>query len=366
MLEKISSLPLEQKIGQLFFIGLPGVELDDETKHLLNKVPAGGVCLFTRNIREARQTRQLLDDLRDLLPLPPILSLDQEGGLVDRLRRVMTPQPAASKLGTVENSQLLAALTAQSIRMLGFNTNFAPVVDIPTKESLNSQNGLQSRCFGDSLAEIISLSEAYLEELQNQGIIGCPKHFPGIGASVTDPHEQLPIVTSTIEQLRQNDLVPYQKLLSKTHQIMVAHAAYPLLDLQERDQNGKLLPSSLSFNIVTKLLRQELGFQGLVVTDDLEMGAILENYGIGQACKMAFLAGVDMLLICARTEAITEGFEAIEKAVRSGEISENRLNQSLSRIARYKNLLQPALDFDPDHLAALSLRINELNTNLTN
>lgn len=364
MLEKIRSLPLEQKIGQLFFIGLPGAELDENAKRLLNQVMAGGVCLFTRNLREAAQTRQLLDDLRDFLPIEPILSLDQEGGLVDRLRRLLTPMPAASSLKSLDDAKELAAITAEVIRILGFNTNFAPVVDIPTAESLNSQNGLQSRCFAENLDEVIEFSQTYLKTLQKHGVIGCPKHFPGIGASVTDPHEQLPIVNLTRQDLLKNDLVPYQKLLSETHQIMIAHAAYPNLDLQERDQNGKLLPSSLSFKIVTQLLRQELGFNGLIVTDDLEMGAILENYGIGEACKMAFKAGVDMLLICAKTEAVEAGFEAVEKAIQTGEISENRLDESLQRIARYKNLMQSPPTFDPNRLAELSQKIERLNLKL--
>lgn len=361
MLEKIRSLPLEQKIGQLFFIGLPGVELDEEAKNLLQEVSAGGVCFFTRNIREASQTRKLLDDLRDFLPIEPILSLDQEGGLVDRLRRVATPMPSASSLKTTENIKKLAEITAELIRIFGFNTNFAPVVDIPTQESLNTQNGLQSRCFGESLESVVALSEIYLKTLQDNKILGCPKHFPGIGSSVTDPHEELPIVKNNHQDLLKNDLIPYQKLLQQTHQIMIAHAAYPNLDLQERDQNGKLLPSSLSYNIVTKLLRQELDFQGLVVTDDLEMGAILKNYGIGEACKMAIKAGVDMLLICANPDAVKEGFRAISQAIKTGEITEKQLEESLQRIALYKNLMQPPVNFDKNRVAELSKEIEKLN-----
>ncbi|MEK7723798.1 MAG: glycoside hydrolase family 3 N-terminal domain-containing protein [Acidobacteriota bacterium] len=364
MLDKISSLPLEQKIGQLFFIGLPGVKLDEEAKLLLNEVTAGGVCLFARNIREAEDTRKLLDDLREFLPVEPILSLDQEGGLVDRLRRIIPPMPSASSLKTIENAKKLAEITAQVIRILGFNTNFAPVVDIPTKESIKTQNGLQSRFLGDGVEEVIRLSESYLKTLQDNNILGCPKHFPGLGASEVDSHEELPIVNSNLQILQENDLVPYKKLLSETHQVMIAHAAYPNLDLQERDQNGKLLPSSLSFNIVTKLLRQEIGFKGLVVTDDLEMGAILKNYGIGEACKMAFRAGVDMFLICANTDSIREAYKVIFKAIQSGEISEARLNESLQRIAEFKKLIDPPLPFDKNRLTELSKEIEKFNEKL--
>jgi beta-N-acetylhexosaminidase len=364
MLEKIRSLPLEQKIGQLFFIGLPGTELDAEAKTLLTEVSAGGICLFTRNIREVEKTRKLLDDLRDFLPIEPILSLDQEGGLVDRLRRILTPMPAASSLKTVKNAKKLAAISAEVIRILGFNTNFAPVVDVPTKESLNSQNGLQSRFLGENLEDVAELSQTYLKTLQDNKILGCPKHFPGLGASEVDSHEELPIVKANHQKLSENDLLPYRKMLSESHQVMVAHAAYPNLDLQERDANGKLLPSSLSFNIVTKLLRQEIGFKGLVVTDDLEMGAILKNYGIGQACKMAFLAGVDMFLICNSSEAVRESFQAITDAVKNGEISQVRLDESLQRIAEFKNLMHSPLPFDQNRLAELSKEIEIFNERL--
>lgn len=364
MLEKIRSLSIEQKIGQLFFIGLPGAEVDSTSQKLLDEISPGGVCLFTRNIREAEQTRELLDKLREVLPIEPILSLDQEGGLVDRLRRVITPMPAANLLKTTADAQELAEITAEVVRILGFNTDFAPVVDIPTKESLNSQNGLQSRCFGDSLESVLNLSDTYLKALLNNKILGCLKHFPGIGASITDPHEELPIVNLRREDLFINDLVPYQKLLDETPCVMIAHAAYPNFDLQERDQNGKLLPSSLSFNIITKLLRQEIGFQGLVVTDDMEMGAIVKNYGMGEACKMAFKAGIDMFLICANPEAVREGFQAITKSVNNGEISEQEIDESLQRIAVYKNLMHPPLVFDNNRLAELSEKIKQLNEKL--
>lgn len=364
MLEKIRSLSLEQKIGQLFFIGLPGTELDSETKRLLRDVSAGGVCLFTRNIREALATRKLLDDLRYFLPIEPILSLDQEGGLVDRLRRIITPMPTASSLKTPENVNKLAKITADVIRILGFNTNFAPVVDIPTTESINTQNGLQSRFLGENTEVVTQLSQIYLQTLQENKVLGCLKHFPGIGAISVDSHEELPVVNLTYRELFNNDLIPYQQILPNCHQIMIGHASYPNLDLQEFDQNGKLLPSSLSFNIVTKLLRQELGFNGLVVTDDLEMGAILKNYGIGEACKMAFHAGVDMFLICANSEAVREGFKAISNSIQTGEISEERLNESLQRIAVYKNQMQKPPVFDQCGLDELSKQIETLKENL--
>ncbi|MBC7797130.1 MAG: hypothetical protein H7Z37_09690, partial [Pyrinomonadaceae bacterium] len=164
------------------------------------------------------------------------------------------------------------------------------------------------------------------------------------------------------EEFNSIDLYPYKEFFKseKVHAVMIAHAAFPNLDLQERDQSGKLLPSSLSFNFTTKLLREHLGFDCLALTDDLEMGAILKNYGIGEACKMAIKAGQDQLLICNDANAIREGFDAVLSAVKSGEIEENRVNNSLQRIAVVKNIMQLPLDFDKDRLDELSDEISDL------
>ena len=357
MLEEISALPIEQKIGQLFTIGLPEPALNADTKEFLRDISPGGVCLFSRNIREAEQTRNLLDDIRSTTPVEPILSVDQEGGLVDRLRRISAPMPAPSSLKILKETKFLAEITAEILRILGFNMNFAPVVDVIDESRRKSFNGLYSRSFGNSKAEVIEHAVEYLENLQEGGCLGCLKHFPGLGASEVDSHEELPIVYLTREDLFDVDLLPYRRLIPSgaVHSVMVAHAGFPRFDLQETDENGKLLPSSLSYNIVTKLLREELGFaEGLVISDDLEMGAIVKNYGIGEACRRAVLAGVDMLAICASPEAITEGYKAIKEAVENGEIPEARIEESLKRIAHFKSLLSAPLPFDKARLQTLS------------
>ncbi len=369
MLEKLLALPVEQKIGQLFLIGLPDVSLNADTKEFLRDVAPGGVCLFSRNIREAAQTRQLLDDVREILPIEPILSVDQEGGLVDRLRRISAPMPAPSSLKTLEEAKVLAELTAEIVRILGFNMNFAPVVDVIDETRRKSFNGLYSRSFGNSKAEVVEMTTEYLESLQSKGCLGCLKHFPGLGASVVDSHEELPIVYLTREEFFEIDLLPYRRLIptGKVHAVMVAHASFPRFDLQETDENGKLLPSSLSYNIVTKLLREELEFAGLVITDDLEMGAIVKNYGIGEASKMAIAAGVDMLAICASPEAIVEGCKAVTEACKTGEISETRIDESLRRIAHAKSLMQEPLSFDAARLQTLSDEtVNLSNKSISN
>lgn len=363
----LQSLTLEQKIGQLFFIGIPGPDLDVSTRELLTQVNPGGVCLFSRNVREAGQTRKLLDEIRALLPATPFLSVDQEGGLVDRLRRVMTPMPAASKINTVEQSAELAVIIAESLGILGFNMNFAPVVDVMNDERSKYSNGLFSRTFGSSKTDVAALAGEFLRVLQANGIIGCLKHFPGLAAARVDSHEELPVVEIDEAELSEIDLSPYRELLrtGNANAIMAAHASFPNHNLQETDQNGKLLPSSLSFNFVTNLLRGELQFDGLVITDDLEMGAILKNYGIGEACKMAILAGADMLAICADPEVIREGFSAVLCAVESGAITTARLNESMARIAAAKNKISEPITFEPNRLAQLSSEVAALTSRLS-
>ena len=367
MLEKTLSLPVEKKIGQLFFIGLSGDEVDQATRRLLEEISPGGVCLFARNIKNPEQVRLFLDDITESLPVAPLLSIDQEGGAVDRLRRIFTPMPAASSVSNVEDARQLASITAEVLRTLGFNMNFAPVVDVISEGRGKFSNGLHSRAFGKSKEQVTELAGAYLEALQSNGCLACLKHFPGLGASEVDSHEELPMVNLSRQELFDNDLQPYREIfkVAEARAVMVAHAGFPMSGLQETDSDGKLLPSSLSYNFVTKLLREELGFTGLTITDDLEMGAIIKNFGIGTACNNAINAGEDMLAICADAGQMRNGFQTVLEAFKKGEISEKRIDQSLRRIAHLKTLIQPALPFDAVRLRFLSEKTAELKAKLT-
>jgi beta-N-acetylhexosaminidase len=364
--EQIKSLSIEQKVGQLFFIGISGATVDDDTSRLLAEVQPGGVCLFARNIKDTEQTRMLLDDLRGRADVVPFLSVDQEGGLVDRLRRIMGPMPAADSLRSDADAGRLADLIAETLRILGFNMDFAPVVDVSSPERKSANNGLYSRTFGSSAEDVTAYAGAFLERLQANGIIGCIKHFPGLGASSVDSHDELPTVNISETELFEVDVSPYRELLrsSEVAAVMVAHAAFPQLRLQETGQNGTLIPSSLSRYIVSDLLRSDLDFQGIVLTDDLEMGAIIKNYGIGDACKLAIQAGEDMLCICAGEDAIRDGYEAVLRAVKYGEITRGRLDASLERIARVKERISEPLPFDNSRLRSLSTEIALLKESL--
>ena len=361
-----NSLSTEEKIGQLFFIGIPGSEMDDATRRLIDDIKPGGVCLFARNIKSPGQTRQLLDSLGSSIRISPLLSLDQEGGRVDRLRRIITAMPAAAQLRNDKDAGELGAIIGETIRILGFNMDFAPVVDVIDESRRDLINGLQSRGFGDTAEQVVSMTSAFLDGLGRHKILGCIKHFPGLAAAEVDSHEDLPVVPIIEEVLRQKDLLPYSQLIASRPDVsvMIAHAAYPATGLQEIDDNGKLLPSSLSRRMVTSLLRDELNFKGVAITDDMEMGAIVRNYGIGEACKMAINAGQDMIAICASANSIKEGHAAVKAATESGAISEERIGVTLNRIATLKDKISGPVEFDEARLNELSERIQKLNQNL--
>lgn len=369
--ESIHSLPLEQQIGQLFYIGLPGPDLDDETRALIQDIQPGGVILFGRNVAGPQQVRGLLDGVRELLPIEPLVGVDQEGGLVDRLRKIFTPMPSARTIrqhGDLAAVRALGRITGEVLRMLGFNMNFAPVMSIMTDERDLLSNGLYSRSFGRSPGEVLGYTTVYLRGLQETGIVGCLKHFPGIGAGEVDSHEEMPLVHLTHDDLIAQDLAPYIELFGRRDDrvrcVMVSHGGFPKIDIKQETTGGLLEPASLSYHIVTRLLRQELGYQHLVVTDDLEMGAISKHCDIQSAVLRAFLAGEDMVLICAHPDVIRAGYEALLAAARAGKLPKDRLRASLRRIAAMKTIVKPATELDLDRYQALAEETAKLNEKL--
>jgi beta-N-acetylhexosaminidase len=371
MSDSLTSLPIEQQIGQLFFIGLPGTELDAESRELIEQVKPGGIIIFGRNVGSAEQLRSLLDEIRSLLPIEPLFGIDQEGGLVDRLRRICTPMPAARTIrqhGDLAAARTLGKITGEVLRMLGFNINFAPVMSIMTDERDLLSNGLYSRSYGRSPGEVLGYTMVYLRALQSTGCLGCLKHFPGIGAGEVDSHEEMPVVHLSHDDLMAQDLAPYIELFQReddrVRAVMVSHGGFPNIDIRQGLAGGLLEPASLSHSIVTRLLREELGYQHLVVTDDLEMGAIARHCEIEAAVIRAFFAGQDMLLICSRPDMIRRGFEALLLTAQKGKLPEERLHESLRRIAECKALAQPPPSFDPSRLRQLSDEITRLNDKL--
>ncbi|HEY3580227.1 MAG TPA: glycoside hydrolase family 3 N-terminal domain-containing protein [Pyrinomonadaceae bacterium] len=369
--EKFHSLSLEQQIGQFLFIGLPGTDLDQETRDLVSEVQPGGVIIFGRNVAGPEQIRTLLDGVRELVATPLLVGIDQEGGLVDRLRRIFTPMPSARTIrqhGDLAAARALGRITGETLRMLGFNINFAPVMSIMTDDRDLLSNGLYSRSYGRSPGEVLGYTTVYLRGLQGTGCLGCLKHFPGIGAGEVDSHEEMPVVQLSHDDLIAQDLAPYIELFQRRDDrircVMVSHGGFPNIDIREETTGGLLEPASLNYNIVTKLLREELGYKHLVITDDLEMGAIMRHYDIGDAVVKATLAGEDMLLICATPEKIRRGHEALVQAARDGRVSPERIGESLHRIARTKAIIDEPIPLDLGRFKALSDEVDRLNSKL--
>ena len=369
--EKLYALPLEQQIGQFLFIGLPGTELDADTRALIEEVQPGGIIIFGRNVASPEQLRSLLDGVREIVAIPPLVGIDQEGGLVDRLRRIFTPMPAARTIrqhGDLAAARQLGRVTGEVLRMLGFNINFAPVMSIMTDDRDLLSNGLYSRSFGRSPGEVLGYTTVYMRGLQGTGCLGCLKHFPGIGAGEVDSHEEMPVVHLSHDDLIAQDLAPYIELFQRRDDrvrcVMVSHGGFPNIDIKEEVTGGLLEPASLNYNIVTKLLRQELGYRHLVVTDDLEMGAIARHCEIEDATVRAVLAGEDMALICASPEKIRRGYQGLLEAAKKGRVPQERIEESLERIARTKTIVEPLPPLDLEQFQQLADEISKLNAKL--
>jgi beta-N-acetylhexosaminidase len=369
--DNLYALPLEQQIGQFLFIGLPGTELDSETRALIEEVQPGGVIIFGRNVAGPEQLRSLLDGVRELIKTPPLFGIDQEGGLVDRLRRIFTPMPSARTIrqhGDLAAARALGRITGEVLRMLGFNLNFAPVMSIMTEDRDLLSNGLYSRSFGRSPGEVLGYTTVYMRGLQGTGMVGCLKHFPGIGAGEVDSHEEMPVVQLSHDDLIAQDLAPYIELFQRRDDrircVMVSHGGFPNIDIREEITGGLLEPASLNYNIVTKLLREELGYKHLVVTDDLEMGAIARHCDIEDASVRAMKAGEDMLLICASPDKIRRGYQGLLAAAKDGQISQTRIKESLDRIARTKTIVESPLPLDLERFQQLSDQVLRLNSKL--
>jgi beta-N-acetylhexosaminidase len=369
--ENLYALPLEQQIGQFLFIGLPGTEFDAEARALVEEIKPGGVIIFGRNVAGPEQLRALTDAVREAIPTPPLFGIDQEGGLVDRLRRIFTPMPSARTIrqhGDLAAARGLGRVTGEVLRMLGFTINFAPVMSIMTDDRDLLSNGLYSRSFGRSPGEVLGYTTVYMRGLQGTGLLGCLKHFPGIGAGEVDSHEEMPVVRLSHDDLIAQDLAPYIELFQRRDDrvrcVMVSHGGFPNIDIKGELTGGRLEPASLNYNIVTSLLREELGYEHLVVTDDLEMGAIARHCEIEDAAVRAALAGEDMLLICATPEKIRRGYHGLLEAATSGKLTEQRIKETLDRIARTKTIMEPPLPLDLARFQQLADEILKLNAKL--
>ncbi|HUK91045.1 MAG TPA: glycoside hydrolase family 3 N-terminal domain-containing protein [Blastocatellia bacterium] len=356
-------MKLEHRMGQLLIVGLPGPQLDSVAKELLETVQPGGVILTGRNIESAEQLSELTSAIRSSVIVPPLIALDQEGGPVDRLKGIYSATPSPDLLRASKDASAAARLgevTAEALRILGFNVNLAPVIDIAVDDS--APNGLQGRYLGSASAEVARLSGAYLEGLQHGGIVGVGKHFPGLGGAAVDPHFALPQIDTPREQMLNQVIQPYTELFSKINArlnaVLIGHAHYTAFD------GHAPLPASLSRNIVTGLLREELDFKGLAITDDLQMEAITSTRTTADAAIAAVDAGNDMVMIAGTPDAAAGAWEAMTRAAQEGRISRQRISKSFDNIARVKSMLSPPHALSESSIDRLRDRIAELNVAL--
>src|SRR6058998_1141299 len=285
-------------VGQLILTGIPGKELNSRAERLFRRVQPGGYILFGRNIESPAQLRKLIDDLRGLSEIEPIITIDQEGGRVSRLRLIGNEPPNAQQLrdkGDVDLIRRHGEITGRLLRVFGFNLDLCPVLDISYDD--NADNSLRGRCYGKTVAQVVRNAGAFNDAMRKQGIASCGKHFPGYTCAKSDAHFELPKIDRTREELDQNELAVFKQLIDRVDSMMICHGWYPSLEAEKT-------PASLSRRIITDLLRNEFGFDGLVMTDDLDMGAILNGYGLDQTIQLAIGAGNDLAMICHRIPEI--------------------------------------------------------------
>jgi beta-N-acetylhexosaminidase len=326
----------EEKAGAHIMAGFPGTAPPPSLLERIRKGRVGGIILFTRNIESSEQTLELTHSLQlaassSLHPAPLLISIDQEGGRVSRVSEDFTRFPAAGLFGRIGDTSLAgkaARATGAELRAAGVNMDFAPVIDLLTNPECAV---IGDRAYGDEPELVSGMGAAVIGGLQSEGVAASAKHFPGIGEMAPDPHETLPFCDLSLETLRERELAPFRAALNPNlpgggvASVLVAHAVYTQIDPDR--------PASISPRIVGGLLREELGYDGLVVTDDLEMGAVEDS---AEASLASLLAGSDIALICHSEEKQERALELIAEAIRSGEIEADAEDKSLARIGAAK------------------------------
>jgi beta-N-acetylhexosaminidase len=335
-------------LGQLLLVGVPGFELDSETVRLFREVQPGGYILFGRNVQSAGQLRKLVDDLRDLSQIEPIITIDQEGGRVSRLKLIGNEPPNAEQLRKKGDLALIrehGRLTGELLRLFGFNLDLCPVLDVSFDDE--ADNSLRGRCYGTSVKEVVAFAGAFNEALLETGILTCGKHFPGYAAATLDPHHELPRIDRSREELNRTELAIFQEFAPRVSSMMVCHAWYPALDPEKT-------PASLSRPIVTDLLATGFNFQGLIMTDDLDMGAVINQAGLAAVIQRAMLAGNHLAMICHRVHLLKEARTALEQADRAA------LGRALARVDGFKRQMAGPKPFSEEQFRALDREVWDL------
>jgi len=333
-----------QNSGQLLLVGVPGAELDIESARHFRKIQPGGFILFGRNIQSPAQLRKLIDDLRSLSAAEPIITIDQEGGRVSRLKLLGNEPPNAQQLrdrGDLDLIRRHGDITGRILRVFGFNLDLCPVLDISFDDE--ADNSLRGRCYGRAAAEVMEKAGAFNDGLRATGVLSCGKHFPGYASAALDPHHELPRIERSRALMEAHELAVFRHFAHSVDSMMLGHIAVSGLDTVSR-------PASLSPVVIGDLLRRDMGFEGLVMTDDLDMGAILNHYGFDETMRLGIEAGNDMLMICHRIEMAAAAKKAIETLGK-------KLDRALEAMARCKARLVVPTPFSLEAFQAIDAEI---------
>lgn len=358
--ELIDVMTVEEKVGQLLTVGFNGTTMNQELTTYLTEYQVGGVIFFKRNMESVDQIATLTNAIKETnsSQFPLFISVDHEGGMVDRMPSALSRTSSAYTIGQVNSPELayqMGTVLADTCYNLGFNMDFAPCLDVWSNPN-NTVIG--KRAFSTDFQSVASLAPQTALGMSDSGVIPVVKHFPGHGDTLADSHYDLPVVHKTWDQLLTQELVPFTTAIQENGNsmgIMVAHILMTQLD--------DFYPATLSETVVTHYLRGELGFDGVVTTDDLTMGAISNSYGMGEACVLAVLAGCDQLLVCHQQSNVEDARTALLDAVSAGRISMERLDESVTRILKMKADYQ--LDRSPVPMPNVSA-MNEVIASLSN
>lgn len=329
---KLDSMTLDEKIGQLFIVGFDGYEANENIESLIKENHVGGVILFSHNAENAHQLMNLTNALKTINlhnKIPVFISVDEEGGRVSRMPKELKKLPSNKIIGEINNSNLsynIGKIISKELTCLGFNMNFAPVLDINS----NLQNPvIGDRSFGNNVDIVSKLGVKTMEGLRDGNIIPVVKHFPGHGDTSVDSHVGLPLINHDIKRLKEFELIPFKEAINNNADVvMISHILLPKIDPS--------YPATMSKTIITDVLRNDLKFKGVVVTDDMTMGAIRKNYNISNAAIKSINAGTDIILICHGYDNEMSAINSIKKAVKNNIITEDRINESVYRILKLK------------------------------
>ena len=324
-----TSLDLRSQVGQLLILGFDGTEFTPDLCNRLSLLQPGGIILFARNIVSAEQTNSLLRESYRTVEAPMFLCVDMEGGTVDRLKNVIAPAPSVEQVSSTGVKKLFrehGRLIGEEVRALGFNVDFAPVVDLAFKAS---RSVLSSRTVSADPKATIAYAKEFLRGLKDAHVLGCGKHFPGLGEANLDTHSELPAIDKPWKKLWEQDLLPYRQLRSQLPFVMVAHCAFPGVT---RDTT----PASVSKKWITDILRKKIGYRGLVISDDLEMGGVQKALPIEQAAVETIRAGADIYLICHNDDFVHRSYDAVLREAEKNSRFREQVVTAAKRIITFK------------------------------